>query len=202
MSLHLTEEEYNALQAKRRNERATAKPRAEGSFASMRNNADGQRLEGRIQAACGYYRDQGRAYVEKIPEPFRTTHTYRDGTFTGRFIANAQPDFMGILADGRGICFEAKHTGADRINQSVVTKTQWETLENFFRAGASSGVCVGFPDMEAFIPWPVWRNMKELYGRKYMTREEAEQYRIQYYNGYALFLDYEHKNEQKELEGR
>ena len=202
MSLHFTEEEYKELQERRRKEHSTMKPRVNESFTSMRNNADGKRLEGRIQAACGYYRDQARAYVEKIPEPFRTMHTYRDGTFSGRFIANAQPDFMGILADGRGICFEAKFTGGDRIHQNVVTKTQWETLENFFQAGAASGVCVGFTDMEAFIPWPIWRNMKELYGRKYMTMEEAEQYRIVFYNGYALFLDYEHKNEQKGLEGR
>ena len=96
MSLHLTEEEYKALQERRRNEKTTVKPRTKGSFSSMRNNEASKRLEGRIQAACGYYRDQGRAYVEKIPEPFRTMHTYRDGTFSGRFIANAQPDFMGI----------------------------------------------------------------------------------------------------------
>ena len=159
MSLHFTEEEYKELQERRRKEHSTMKPRVNESFTSMRNNADGKRLEGRIQAACGYYRDQGRAYVEKIPEPFRTMHTYRDGTFSGRFIANAQPDFMWIFADGRGICFEAKFTGGDRIHQNVVTKTQWETLENFFQAGAASGVCVGFPDMEAFIPWPIWRNM-------------------------------------------
>ena len=50
----------------------------------MKNNAQGHFFEGYISGACGYYKDTGRAIVEKIPEPFRTTGTGRDGTFTGR----------------------------------------------------------------------------------------------------------------------
>lgn len=100
------------------------KPRTNKSWQAMKNNAQGHFFEGYISGACGYYKDTGRAIVEKIPEPFRTTGTGRDGTFTGRFTANAQPDFMGTLRGGQAICFEAKYTSTDRILQSVITKTQ------------------------------------------------------------------------------
>ena len=56
------------------------KARTNRSWQAMRNNAQGHFFEGYINAACGYYRDKGVAIVEKIPEPFKTTSTGRDGT--------------------------------------------------------------------------------------------------------------------------
>ena len=165
------------------------KARTNRSWQAMRNNAQGHFFEGYINAACGYYRDKGVAIVEKIPEPFKTTSTGRDGTFTGRFTANAQPDFMGTLRGGRAVCFEAKYTSTEKILQSVITKTQWDSLERHWAAGAKAGVCVGIGDIFGFVPWGVWRNMKNLYGRKYMTAEDLEAYRVKF-NGCCLFLDY------------
>lgn len=65
---------------------------------SRRNNAAGKYLESCIDAACKYYKEQGKAYIEKIPEPFRVLKKYHDGTFTGRFIGHALPDYMGVVA--------------------------------------------------------------------------------------------------------
>lgn len=42
--------------------------------------------------------------------------------------------------------------------------------------------------MYAFIPWPVWRSMQEIYGRKFMTAEDLEPYRVRF-NGACMFLD-------------
>lgn len=165
------------------------KPRTARSFQAMKNNAQGHFFEGYINGACAYYRDTGRAIVEKIPEPFKTTSTGRDGTFTGRFIANAQPDFMGTLRGGQAICFEAKYTSTDRILQSVITKTQWDSLERHWAAGAKAGVCVGIGDVFGFVPWGTWRRMKENYGRKYMTADDLKAYQVKF-NGHCLFLDY------------
>lgn len=75
------------------------------------NNAQGHSFEGYIKAACALYSQQGRAEIEKTPEPFRVTaKNRRDGTFSGRFTARAQPDFQGNLDGGRSIVFEAKYT--------------------------------------------------------------------------------------------
>lgn len=55
------------------------KRRTARSWSSMRGNAQGHFLEGYIKGACAFYKDQGRACVEQIPEPFRVTETHRDG---------------------------------------------------------------------------------------------------------------------------
>ena len=161
------------------------------SCRSARANAQGHSLENYISAACEYYKRTGAAVVEKMPEPFRVTSSGRDGTFQGRFTANAQPDFMGTLDGGQAIVFEAKHTSTTKLQQSVITGTQWDALEAHWQAGAKAGVCVSIGDTFAFIPWGTWKEMKRIYGRKYLTEEDIEMYRIRF-DGRALFLDYVH----------
>ena len=159
------------------------------SWRSMQNNAQGHFCEGYIKGPCARYREQGLAVVEQIPEPFRTMKTNRDGTFTGRFLSAAQPDFMGTLRGGRTICFEAKYTRTDRILQSVLTQEQWDSLEAHWTMGAVAGVCVGIGNTFAMVPWSVWRDMKQLYGRKYMNKQDLEPFRVKF-NGFVMFLNY------------
>lgn len=147
------------------------------------------------------YKEKGLAVIDQIPEPFRTTKTNRDGTFTGRFLSPAQPDFMGTLRGGRTICFEAKYTSTDRILQSVLTQKQQESLEEHWAAGAEAGVCVGIGDVFGLVPWSVWRAMKAIYGRKYMNKEDLERFRVRF-NGLVLFLDYLHPEQAAELKDR
>jgi recombination protein U len=157
------------------------------------SNAQGHYLEGYLKAACEYYKQWKIAEVEQTPEPFRTTKTNRDGTFTGRFTSKAQPDFIGTLKGGKTIVFEAKYTSTDRIKQCVVTDTQEESLRNHHEMGAYAGVVAGVKEIIAFVPWEVWETMKERYGRKHMTEADLEPYRVKF-NGSALFLDYMHEN--------
>ena len=77
--------------------------------ASMSNNR-GHDFEEAIRQACLLYANQGRAKVEKTPEPFRVLEKREGGIFVGRFTAHAQPDFQGTLDGGRSIIFEAKYT--------------------------------------------------------------------------------------------
>ncbi len=38
---------------------------------------------------------------------------------------------------------------------------------------------IGFNMTDMFrIPWPIWRDMKEHFGRKYVKPEELEEYRV------------------------
>ena len=62
------------------------------------NNAQGHSFEEYIKAGCALYSRQGRAEIDKIPEPFRVMEKLGGGIFKGRFTARAQPDFQGTLA--------------------------------------------------------------------------------------------------------
>lgn len=156
------------------------------------NNAQGHFFEGYIKAACGTYHDNERAEVDKIPEPFRVTKKHPDGTFTGRFTAHAQPDFQGTLHGGRAICFEAKYTTTEKMKRDVLTDTQIKALGYHASRGAVAGVCIGIQDSFFFIPWEAWRDMAQIYGRKYVTAADVEEYRVRF-NGSVLFLDYVHR---------
>lgn len=133
-----------------------------------------------------------RAEVDKTPEPFRVLEKLRDGIFKGRFTARAQPDFQGTLAGGRSIVFEAKYTSTDRMKRDVLTQEQQDALEKHARWGAVAAVCAGINDKFFFVPWAVWRDMKEHFGRKYVTAADLEPWRVRF-NGSVLFLDYIHE---------
>lgn len=155
------------------------------------NNAQGHIFEDYIKAACEIYKQSGRAEIEKTPEPFRVTSKQRDGVFTGRFTSLAQPDFQGTLSGGRSIVFEAKYTTTNRLKRGILTDTQIEALERHAKLGALAAVCAGINDKFYFIPWNVWREMKERFGRQYVTTENIEPYRVRF-TGAVLFLDYMH----------
>lgn len=159
--------------------------------ASMSNNR-GHDFEEAIRQACLLYASQSRAKVEKTPEPFRVLEKREGGIFVGRFTAHAQPDFQGTLDGGRSIIFEAKYTTTDAMKRDVLTETQMETLERHYRCGALAAVCVGIQDRFFFVPWPVWRDMKEAFGHMSVSAAELEDFRVRF-TGAVLFLDYVHK---------
>lgn len=152
------------------------------------NNAQGQHFEREILAGCRMYESHGIATIDKTPEPFRvTSKNHRTGEFTGRFSTHAQPDFQGILYGGRSIMFEAKRTSKDRITRNVLTDTQMDVLEKHSRLGALCGVCICIQDDFFFIPWNVWRDMKEMYGRQYLKPDDIEEYKVKF-DGAVHFL--------------
>lgn len=151
------------------------------------SNARGQQFEEEILAACQFYMENGIAVIHKTPEPFKVMKKLPDGMFTGRFTKHAQPDFQGTLKGGRSIVFEAKQTGKDRILRRVLTQTQMDQLEEHDKLGALCGVCINIRNSYFFIPWSVWRNMKQMYGRLYITEEDVKEYQVPY-NGTIKFL--------------
>ena len=88
--------------------------------------------------------------------------------------------------------FEAKYTTTDAMKRDVLTETQMETLERHHRCGALAAVCVGIQDRFFFVPWPVWRDMKEAFGHMSVSAAELEDFRVRF-TGAVLFLDYAHK---------
>lgn len=163
-------------------------------FIGAKNRAQGDALEEAIAAACGFYRAVGLAAIDKTPEPMKVLKQLEEGKFLCCFKKKAQPDFQGTLSSGRSVMFDAKSTRTGRIEQSVVTDKQWEYLDDHEKMNALCFVLVSFGDVYAVVPWSDWKKMKELFGRKYITREDVTPYRVRYNTrGVLDFLGWEKK---------
>lgn len=151
----------------------------------------GAYFENMIEASLRWYEEKGVAAVIKTPEPMKPLgKPNQRGQFLACFTKAAQPDFKGTITGGRSVVFEAKHTENDRIEYGRLTDEQVDQLERHYKLGAAAFVLVSFGLKDFYrIPWPVWRNMKEIYGRKYLKPAELEQYRVQYIAGVIKLLE-------------
>lgn len=170
---------------------AAALKHAQQSIRGRQSRDIGNQFEKMVEASMLWYEERGQVCVEKTPEPMKPLgKADKWGRFLACFTKKAQPDFKGTLLGGRSVVFEAKHTDGDRINFDRVTDKQADRLEKHWKLGAASFVLVSFRlTMFCRIPWPVWRDMKELYGRKYMTEAECERFRVKYIAGVIKLLD-------------
>ncbi len=152
----------------------------------------GRLLEQIIETSCRQYAEDGVALIEKTPEPMRVIRRLNDNhTFLCIFEKKAQPDFKGTLAGGRAVVFEAKYTDHGQINQDAVTDEQAKCFERHHALGAVCFVLVSF-SLDSFcrIPWTAWRDMKQVYGRKYIKCSEAEIVgRVSFTGSRILFLE-------------
>ncbi len=166
------------------------------------NRASGEIFEGKVIAACELYKNRGAAYIEKTPEPLKVIGVLNrlKEIFKAIFTKRAQPDFKGTLAGGRSICFEAKHTDADRIEKKVVTAEQEKALNMHSSLGAVCFVIVSIGMQDFYrVPWAVWKDMKTLFRHQYMNAAELEPYRLKVVYDNILFLSgLEEKNESHE----
>ncbi len=156
----------------------------------QQNKAAGEEWERILEASCQHYRLKGEAEIEKTPEPIKQIGSKnRQGKFTACYTKKAQPDYKGTLKGGRAVVFEAKHTAGDRLQQSVVTDEQERRLDRHMALGAECFVMVSFGFKEFFkVPWAIFRDMKEHYGRKYITPADVQEYKVRYIGGVLRFL--------------
>lgn len=147
-------------------------------------------FENIISASCDYYLSRGLAKIEKTPEPMKPLGAKnRKGQFLACYTKQAQPDYGGTLKGGRSIYFEAKHTDDERIEQRRLTQEQQDDLEAHHNLGAIAFVLVSVSLTDFYrVPWPVWRDMAEIYGRKYMTHAELSRYEVPATAGFIKFL--------------
>lgn len=150
----------------------------------------GQRFESLIEAACDYYRRRGEADIIKTPEPMKPIKSLGAGRFVAVYTSTAQADFKGTLKGGRSILFEAKYTATGKMQQDRVTPEQAEQLEQEYKLGAVVFVLCAFEGNGVYnIPWSVWRDMSQCYGRKYITQRDVAECRVSEYGGIIRFLD-------------
>ena len=83
-----------------------------------------------------------------------------------------------------------RQTDKDKISRDVVTAEQQACFERYMKLGAMCFLVASLEFKEFYrVPWVVFRDMKKIYGHKYMNREELEPYRIKYSNGVVKYLD-------------
>lgn len=154
-------------------------PSFEKQLIGSRSRASGAAFEKLIEVSCEVYKSRGIAYIEKTPEPMRPiSRADGCGRFTAVYTATAQPDYKGTLAGGRAVVFEAKHTDSDTMKQERVTPAQAEALSMHCNLGALCFVLVSIKDRYFAVPWTVWDDMKQIYGRKYITASDVEKYEV------------------------
>lgn len=145
-------------------------------FQNAQNRARGAWFEKLIDSGCVYYRTQGIADIEKTPEPMKVLRPMGQGRFLAAYTAAAQADYKGLLTGGRAVYFEAKSTDTDRMLQSRVTPNQAERLQRAYQMGALVFVLCEIRDRYYRIPWEHWCRMKEKFGHKYLTQEDADKH--------------------------
>jgi len=146
------------------------------SLRGRSNRAEGLSFEELVSRSCEYYRQCGIADIEKIPEPIRPiSKVDRYGRFTAVFEKQAQPDYKGVIKGGRCIVFDAKETTSGKISISVLSETQKETLLNYNKLGAVSGVLMAYNfTWFYFMPIDIFLSAKLLNNHQYWTAYEVE----------------------------
>ncbi len=149
----------------------------------------GKQFEARLDASFAHYRQSGYAVIEKTPEPMRPTKSLGNGKFVAFYEKKAQPDYKGTIKGGRTVCFEAKFTSTDRLEQNRVLETQRDYMDKLTELGARCYVLAGFGSGEVYrIPWLIWAAMKETFGRKYVTEADLTTYKVQQMRNVLLLL--------------
>ena len=161
------------------------------SIRGLQSKRAGEHFENMIEASLKWYEAKGAATITKTPEPMRPLRPPNSkGQFLACYVKAAQPDFQGTMRGGRSVVFEAKHTEGDKIEYSRLTDEQIEKLSTHHALGAAAFVAVGLGFEDFYrVPWEVWRDMKDIYGRKHMKRDDLEPYRVQYIAGVLKLLE-------------
>ncbi|MCC8160091.1 MAG: Holliday junction resolvase RecU [Oscillospiraceae bacterium] len=157
---------------------------------NRRSNDRGKIFENLLMKGCQYYRERGIAVINKVYEPYICTKILSEGKFIGRFLDRAEPDFKGVLATGRAVAFEAKSTQKSRIQRNAVTPTQFEWLAEQEQMGALVFVAVNIKERFFRIPFKMWDNMQECYGKKFLMPEDIKEYEV-IFDGSVRFLEFE-----------
>lgn len=152
-----------------------------------RSRAQGGQLEERIEASCTRLAEAGRADISKTPEPMRpVSQPNKAGQFRAVYTKKAEPDFKGVMLDGRAVMFEAKSTGTGRLNKDRVLPEQVKKLDSYTALGAHCFIVATFDGMRVYrIPWTVWRSMKQRYGRSYVTEPDLKEYAVRFGPGFT-----------------
>ena len=157
----------------------TDEQRYKRQIAGARSRIAGEIFENQIEGSLRWHFDRGLLKSTKTPEPMKPIRPMgKAGQFLAHYEKKAQVDFCGTMYGGRSVRFEAKQTDTDRFD-----------LRDHQKLGALCFIllCFGY-DRFYRVPWQVWEHMKEIYGRKYVTEKDVQQFRIPFTSGVLKIL--------------
>ena len=159
-------------------------------IAGARSRVAGEFFERQIEGSLQWHFDRRLLKANKTPEPMKQIGPKgKDGRFLAHYEKKAQVDFCGTMYGGRSVRFEAKQTDTDRFEHKRLTDEQMDDLRDHQKLGALCFVLLCFgADHFYRVPWQVWEAMKEIYGRKYVTEKDVQQFRIPYISGVIKIL--------------
>ena len=149
-------------------------------IAGARARVAGATFENMIAASLQWHFDRSLLKADKTPEPMKPiSKPNKLGQFLAVYEKKAQVDFCGTMRGGRAVRFEAKQTDTEKFERKRLTDDQMDDLRDHQKLGALCFVllCFGF-DHFYRVPWQVWENMKEIYGRKHVTEKDVQKFRI------------------------
>lgn len=158
---------------------------------NSQNRNSGSSFESLLQSMFDYQHSKGTMYIQKTPEPMRCIKNMDNGKFMAVYGSKSQPDFKGCTKDGICLIVEAKHTSSDRILLSCIDSAKNDEkkyLDNYMAMKSICYMAVQFGySNPCMIPYDVFSGMKEIYGRKYMLKEECNKYLWDGYSGTAFY---------------
>ena len=161
----------------------------EVSMTNRCSNDRGRSFENLIMKGCQAYALEGRAVINKVYEPYRCVKKLQSGGFVGQFTGRAEPDFKGVLQGGQAIAFEAKSTKKSRMQHNALTDDQMRWLQIQEDMGAEVFVCLDISGRFFMLPWQKWRDMKKIYGKKFLMAGDIEEFEV-LFDGAVRFLNY------------
>ena len=116
----------------------------------------GSTLEEKINFSNQLYRQEGIAVIQKIPTPITPVEVdNKKHTITlAYFDAQSTVDYIGI-AQGIGICFDAKETGLKSLPVQNIHAHQLQFMEDFNRHGGVAFLLVHFSGVGKYFFLPI-----------------------------------------------
>lgn len=119
--------------------------------------------------------------------------------FWGREAEEAKKKYKAAMSNGRGRQHEmmieggCRHYAAEGRASIIKVPEPFRVLRKDRARGIATAVCAGIKDDSFMIPWPVFADMKKIFGRLYVTPADIAEYKVKF-TGVILFLDYVSKN--------
>lgn len=105
------------------------------------------------------YRARGEADVQRVHPGVKVIGKVSpSGRFSACWAGEGPVDFLGILADGRAIAFDAKSCTAASWSRSAVPAHQVALLDRWDAMGAVTAIALRMPTSRWWLPWPVLRD--------------------------------------------
>ena len=114
--------------------------------------ARGRAWEAQLERLHDAYRRDRLAVVLRAHPPVRV-HEDRGPTFVGSWSASGPPDFVGLLASGRGLALDAKDCTAARWPLASLERHQARDLEAVHIAGGVAGVALRLAGDGYWLDW-------------------------------------------------